>query len=191
MSHHTARGGNVPKNPSTAWHKHTDRAGSANKAAEEPANQTCASFRQDTTRSFSDIHKLLRGDSASPGHQACPQPVPHLLRLRRPVIPPASPPLLSPLLYTPASCPTLQRTTSTPIPSRLLQPQERWKHKKAARCPWTGTEQQAPPFCTSILHPPLTLRPPRAPRRGPTATCSLCTHTCPQILLRPSACTRD
>lgn len=117
-----------------------------------------------------------------------------------------------PLSYILASCPTsvsassYREKHSLLTPSRLLQLQDWWIHKKAVQCPWTARSEDAEGQSSRyllILHqhppsPPITLLPPLASCRGPTATLwtshalTACVHTrAPQILLRLSACTRD
>lgn len=64
------------------------------------------------------------------------------------------------------------------IPSRLLQLQDRWKHKKAVQCPWTARSEDAEGQSSRyllILHqhppfPPITPLSPPASCHGPTAT---------------------
>lgn len=89
-----------------------------------------------------------------------------------------------PLSYVLASCPTSVSASShsekhSPlISSRLLQSQNRCKHKKAVQCPRTARSEDAEGQSSRyllILHqhppsPPATLPPPLASCQGPTAT---------------------
>lgn len=163
--------------------------GALTRQQKEPANQTCASFRHDTTCSSSDVHKLFRGDSTSPGHHTCP---PAHLASSQAEVPCNSTSSPSHLLYTSllpyvSLCLSLQRRTSTPHPIQASAVAGAVETQKGGAVPLDRDRAAGTSFCTSILHPPSTLCPPRAPRRGPAATYSLCTHTCPSASA-PSFC---
>lgn len=115
-------------------------------------------------------YKLLRGDITSPGHKSPVRSLPHIF----------SGTLGFNLIYLPlllSSCPMSASASSsrqkTLIPSRLLQRQEQWKHKKAAQCPgqlevrMLRNRAAGPcPSYINILHLLITLHSPWLPARS-------------------------